>query len=91
MILVSTIMFSCMPDIMVWPDIILDIALWVKSMMASLSARLTYKLTTFSTEWTQKHNFGVHNRVFRYARHSGVGLKCLRYCIVGKIQDGRHL
>ena len=47
-----------MPQIMVWPEIILDIALWVKSKMASISARLSYKLT-FSTEWTQKHNFGV--------------------------------
>ena len=48
-----------MPEIVVWPKIILDIALWVKSKMASISARLSYKLPSFSTEWTQKHNFGV--------------------------------
>ena len=35
-----------MPDIMVWPEIILDIAMWVKSKMASISARLCYKLTS---------------------------------------------
>ena len=32
-----------MPDIMVWPEIILDIALCVKSKMASIYARLSYK------------------------------------------------
>ena len=36
MILVSTIGFSYMPDIMILPEIILDIALWVKSKMASI-------------------------------------------------------
>ena len=71
MILVSATGFSCMPDIMVWPEIILDIALWIKSKMA-ISAKLRYKLTSFLTKWTQKHNFGVYYRVFRYARHSGV-------------------
>ena len=64
MILVSTIGFSCMPDITVWPEIILGIALWVKFKMASISARLSYKLTIFSAEWAQKHNFGVYHRVF---------------------------
>ena len=58
MILVSTMEFSDIPDIMVLPEIILDITLWVKSKMASISARLSYKLTSFLTEWTQKHNFG---------------------------------
>ena len=52
-----------MLDITVWPEIILGIALWVKSKMASISARLSYKLTIFSAEWAQKHNFGVY-RVF---------------------------
>ena len=33
-----------MPDIMVLQETILDIALWVKSKMASISARLSYKL-----------------------------------------------
>ena len=72
MILVPTIGFSGMPDIMMWPEIILDIALWVKSKMASISASLSYKLKSFSTERTQKHKFGVYHRIFRYARHSGV-------------------
>ena len=61
MILVSTMDFSDMPDIMVLPGIILDIALWAKSKMTSVSAMLSYKLTSFLTEWTQKHNFGVYH------------------------------
>ena len=44
--------FSDMPDIMVLQETISDIALWIKSKMASISARLSYKLTPFSTEWT---------------------------------------
>ena len=50
MILVSTMDFSDMADIMVLQGNILDIALWVKSKMASTSARLSYKLTSFSAE-----------------------------------------
>ena len=91
MILLYTIGFSCMPVTMVLPEIISDIALWVKSKMASISARLSVKLTSFSTKWTQKHNFVVYHKVFRYARHSGVVWTYFRYCIMGKIQDGRHL
>ena len=52
MISVSTMDFSDMPDIIVLQETILDFALWVKSKMASISARLSYKLTSFSTEWT---------------------------------------
>ena len=29
-----------------------------------------YKLPSFSTEWTEKHNFDVYHRFFRYSRHS---------------------
>ena len=29
-----------------------------------------YKLPSFSTEWTVKHNFDVYHWVFRYSRHS---------------------
>ena len=36
-----------MPDIMVVQETILIIALWVKSKMASISARLSYELTSF--------------------------------------------
>ena len=50
MILLFTIYFSDMPDIMVLLETILDIAMWVKSKMASISAKLSYKLTSFSTE-----------------------------------------
>ena len=42
--------FSDMPNMMMLPEIILDIALWEKSKMASISERLSYKLTSFSTE-----------------------------------------
>ena len=52
MILLSTMDLSDMPDLMVLQETILDIALWVKSKMASISARLSYTLTLFSTEWT---------------------------------------
>ena len=41
--LVSTMLFSDMPDKMVLQETILGIALWVKSKMASISARLSYK------------------------------------------------
>ena len=76
---------------MVWPEIILNIALLVKSNMPSISARFSYTLTSFLTEWTQKHNIGVYHRVFKYAGHGGVVWKYFRYCIMGKIQDGHHL
>ena len=52
MILVSTMDFSDMPDIMVLQETILDIALWAKSKMAFISARLSYKFTSFPAEWT---------------------------------------
>ena len=71
MTLVSTIWFPGMPDILVWPEIILAIALWVKSKMATITAKVKLcKLTLFSTEWTAKHNFDVYDWVFRYSRHS---------------------
>ena len=52
MILISTMDFSYMPDIMGLQETLLDIVLLVKSKMASISARLSYKLTSFLTEWT---------------------------------------
>ena len=39
MIFVSTIGFSGMPDLVVWSEITLDIALWVKSMIAAIWPR----------------------------------------------------
>ena len=44
MIFVSTIGFSGMPDLVVWPEITLDIALWVKSKMAAIWPRSNIKL-----------------------------------------------
>ena len=55
---------------MVWPEIILAIELWLKSKMATITARLSYKLPSFSTEWTAKHNFDVYHWVFMYSRHN---------------------
>ena len=64
MTLVSTILFPGMPDIMVWPEIILAIALWVKFKMATITVKVKLcKLASFSTEWT------VYDWVFRYSRH----------------------
>ena len=74
MILVSTIWFSGMPDIMVWPEIILVIALVCKIQDGLHFCKVKlYKLPSFLTERTEKHNFDVyHSRVFEqaYARHS---------------------
>ena len=39
MILVSTMGFSGTPDIVVWPENTLDIALWVKFKMAAIYSR----------------------------------------------------
>ena len=68
MILVSTIWFSGMSDIMVWPKVILVIALVSKIQDSPHFCKVKlYKLPLFSTE---KHNFDVyHVKVFRYARH----------------------
>ena len=71
MILVSTIWFSGMPDITVWPEIILFFAL-VSKIQDSLhfcKVKL-YKIPSYSTERTEKHTFVYHIRVFGYARHS---------------------
>ena len=64
--------FSGIPDITVWPEIILVIALIskIKDGLHFCKVKL-YKLPSFSTERTGKHNFDVyHNRVFGYVRHS---------------------
>ena len=50
MIFVSTIGFSGMPDLVVWSEITLDIALWLKSKMAAILPRSNIKLISFSTE-----------------------------------------
>ena len=44
MIFLSTIGFSAMPDLVVWSEITLDIALWVKSKMADIWPRSNIKL-----------------------------------------------
>ena len=44
MICVSTIGFSGMPDLVVWSEITLDIALWVKSKITAIWPRSNIKL-----------------------------------------------
>ena len=50
MILVSTIEFSGMPDLVVWSEITIDFALWVKSEMAAIWLRSNIKLISFSAQ-----------------------------------------
>ena len=50
MILVSTMGFSGMPDLVVWSEITLDMALWVKSKMPAIRLRLNSKLISFSAQ-----------------------------------------
>ena len=50
MIFVSTIGFSGMPDLVVWSEITLDIALWVKSKMAAICPRSNNNLIYYSTQ-----------------------------------------
>ena len=50
MIFVPTIGVSGMPDLVVWSEITLDIALSVKSKIAAIWPRSNIKLISFSTE-----------------------------------------
>ena len=50
MIFVSTMVFSGMSDLVVWSEITLDIALWVKSKIAAISSRSNNKLIYYSTK-----------------------------------------
>ena len=50
MILVSTVGFSCMPEIVMWPESTLDIALFIISNMAAIYSRSNNKLISYSTE-----------------------------------------
>ena len=50
MILVSIIGFSGMSDLVVWSEILLDIALWVKSKMAAILLRSNIKFISFSAQ-----------------------------------------
>ena len=61
------------------------------SKMAAIWPRSNFKLISFSIERTQIHDSDVYFRVFRHARHSSVTRKHPGHCIVGQIQDGRHL
>ena len=61
----------CGETLMVLPGIMLAIALWVKSKMATLTARLSYiNYHHFRQNGPQKQNFAVYHWVFRYSRHS---------------------
>ena len=50
MISVSTIRFSRMRDLVVWSEINLDVALWVKSEMAAFCPRSNSKSISLSTQ-----------------------------------------
>ena len=85
MFLVSIMGFSGMPYIVVFSQIFLDIALWVKHS----------RWPPFVQGQTLNSYYFRHNRgrfvflvsimgFFRYAVHSGVVRKYFRHCIVGK-------
>ena len=50
MLLVSTIRFSGMSDLIEWSEITLDVALWVKSRKVAIWPRSNIKLISFFTE-----------------------------------------
>ena len=50
MIFVSTIGFSGIPDHVVWSKMTFDVALWVKSKMATICPRSNNKLIYYSTQ-----------------------------------------
>ena len=79
-----------MSDILVGPELIFEITLWVNSTMAYIYAMFSYKLTSFSTEWTQKHNFGVCI-AFSDMPDTVVCLESTLDFILKVVQDGRHL
>ena len=57
MIFVSTIGFSGMADLVVWSEITIHIALWVKSKMAAFCTRSKNKLISFSTQTLFKNKY----------------------------------
>ena len=72
-----------MPDLVVWSEITLDIALWVKSKMAAICPRSNNKMISFPKQQRQIHMFDVYYKFLRYVSHSGVAGKYFRHCIVG--------
>ena len=74
MTLVSIIRFLSMPDIMVWPEIILVIALVSKIRDGLHLCKVQlYKLPSFSTERTEKHNLQNNtNLLFHLAQIAAI-------------------
>ena len=50
MLSLSTLRFSGMPDLVVWSEITLDVAFWVKSKMAAFCPRSNSKAISFSPQ-----------------------------------------
>ena len=85
MISVSTIRFLGMPDLVVWSEITLDVALWVKNpRWPPFVQSQTINCYRF------RHNRGIFVFLlsilgfFMYAGHRGIVRKYFRHCIVGK-------
>ena len=86
-ILVSTIWFSGMPDLVVGLEITLDIALLVKSKMADICPRSN---NIFVSYW---YHFGHHQRRFMiFLSHIGFARRPIfcNYRTVSKILDSRQ-
>ena len=87
MILVSTIWFSGMPDIMVWPEIILVIALVSKIQDGLHFCKIRlYKLPSFLTERTK--SIILMSTIIGFSGRHSVWLECTLYIALcmGKIQ-----
>ena len=50
MLLVSTVGFTCMPEIVVWPESTLDMLLLIISIMRAIYSSSNNKLISYSTE-----------------------------------------
>ena len=59
--------------------------------MAAIWSWSNNKLISFLIEKTQIHDFVVYFGGFKHAGHTSVARKHPGHCIVGQIQDGRHL
>ena len=94
-ILVSTIGFSGMPDLVVGLEITLDFALLVKSKMADMCPRSNNILDIiimifFSHIGLAGMRLSLYHEIFIYSRPIGVIRKYCNYRIVSKILDDRH-
>ena len=77
MILVSTVMFSDIPEYLMCPGRTLDIALWVNSKMASICTMSNYTLIySFLTEYRPIHDFVVDHSVFKVCSTQSMSEYC---------------